>query len=73
MKDEKENVKRYIVEVITSSLLFIFCVVVIILIVFYQKRDPSLRGRDVFFMCLFLMLAAIISLVDGINHLRKRK
>lgn len=73
MKDKKKETKQYIIGIIAAGFVFILCAVAVVWIALNKDRNNYPRLRDMFFMCLFIMLATLISIVEDVKGLIKCK
>ncbi len=73
MKEKKKEIKQYIIGIIAAGFVFILCAFAVIYIVFNKDRNNYPRLRDMFFTCLFIMLATSIGIVENVKGLIKCK
>lgn len=73
MKEKQKEIKQCIIGIIAAGFVFILCAVAVVWIVFNKERNNYPRLREMFFTCLFVMLATAIGIVNNVKDLIRCK
>jgi len=73
MKEKQKEIRQYIIGIIAAGFVFALCAIAVVWIIFNKNRNHYPRLRDMFFTCLFVMLATAIGIVNNVKGLIKCK